>query len=161
MDDPKRKTRCCFTGHRPYKLSRPEDDIKVDLEKEILATIQDGFTTFLTGMACGTDIWAGNIVLRLKRRYPQVRLIAVVPFPEVSARWEPEWQEAYERLLYRADLVKIIAPEYVPKVYEKRNRWMIDRSSRMIAVYAGQPGGTQNAIRYARVNQVQVKYLAG
>ena len=36
----KRATRCCFTGHRPQKLTRPIDDIKVDLENEILAAIK-------------------------------------------------------------------------------------------------------------------------
>ena len=42
----KRKVRCCFTGHRPQKLTRLIDDIKVDQENEILAAIKDGYTTF-------------------------------------------------------------------------------------------------------------------
>ena len=77
----RRKRRCCFIGHRPQKLTRPVDDIKVDLENEILGTIKDGYTTFITGMAYGTDIWAGNIVVRLKDRFPELKLIAAVPFP--------------------------------------------------------------------------------
>ena len=35
----KRKRRCCFAGHRPQKLTRPVDDIKVDLENEISSDI--------------------------------------------------------------------------------------------------------------------------
>lgn len=35
----KRRFRCCFTGHRPQKLTRPVDDIKIDLENEIIASV--------------------------------------------------------------------------------------------------------------------------
>ena len=36
-EDPKRKTRCAFTGHRPQFLKRPEDDVRVELENAIMA----------------------------------------------------------------------------------------------------------------------------
>ena len=157
----KRKVRCCFTGHRPQKLTRPIDDIKVDLENEILAAVKDGYTTFITGMACGTDIWAGNIVVRLKDRFPDLKLIAAVPFPGFEKAWEPEWRERYKKLLASADLVKTICPEYSEAAYQVRNQWMVDRSSKCIAVYNGTAGGTRNTIQYARKNKVFVKYLKG
>lgn len=62
----KRKHRICFTGHRPEKLSRCENDIKADLEKEIRQAIADGLNVFITGMARGVDIWAAQIVLNLR-----------------------------------------------------------------------------------------------
>lgn len=34
--------RCCFTGHRPEKLKRPEDEIKKGLEDAILKAVHDG-----------------------------------------------------------------------------------------------------------------------
>lgn len=157
----KRKVRCCFTGHRPQKLTRPIDDIKVDLENEILAAVKDGYTTFITGMAYGTDIWAGNIVVRLKDRFPELKLIAAVPFPGFEARWEPEWREKYHLLLSSADLVKTICSEYSEHAYQARNEWMVDRASKCIAVYNGTAGGTRNTIQYARKNKVFVKYLKG
>ena len=157
----KRKTRCCFTGHRPQKLSRPVDDIKVDLENEILAAVRDGYTCFITGMACGTDIWAGNIVLRLKDRFPDLKLIAAVPFPEVAACWPDEWKQKYHFLLSRADWVQFICPEYCAEAYRLRNRWMVDHASRIIAVYDGKPGGTENTIRYARQAGITVVTLNG
>lgn len=72
--------RCCFTGHRPQKLTRPECQIKADLEKAIKQAISEGYTTFITGMAYGVDIWAGQIVVRLRERNPDLHLIAAVPF---------------------------------------------------------------------------------
>ena len=36
------------------------------LEEKIREAIDDGFVTFISGMAWGVDIWAAEIVLRLK-----------------------------------------------------------------------------------------------
>ncbi len=157
----KRKTRCCFTGHRPQKLCRPVDDIKVDLENEILDAIHAGYTTFITGMACGTDIWAGKIVVRLRDRFPDLKLIAAVPFPNFTDSWDREWQEKYEELISAADLVKVVCSAFSEDAYQARNQWMVDHSSRVIAVYDGKAGGTRNTINYARKSSVQVRCLAG
>ena len=160
-EEEKRNARCCFTGHRPEKLRRPVDDIKVDLENEILRAIKEGCTTFITGMAYGTDIWAGNIVVRLKDRFPDLKLIAAVPFPQFANGWTAEWKERYAALRGKADYVKVIAQEYNPAAYQRRNEWMVDHSKRVIAVYSGSPGGTRNTIRYAQKNRIPVKYLNG
>lgn len=32
------ETTCCFTGHRAGKLTRPEDEIRVDLEQAIVCS---------------------------------------------------------------------------------------------------------------------------
>ena len=44
----KRLRRCCFTGHRPEKLSLPEEEVIAWLEAEILKAIDDGFVTFIS-----------------------------------------------------------------------------------------------------------------
>ena len=61
-----RKHRCCFTGHRPDKMTLGENDIKPLLEKAIDKAIEDGYVTFITGMAMGTDVWAAEVVLEKK-----------------------------------------------------------------------------------------------
>ena len=151
--------RCCFSGHRPQKLCRPVDDIKVDLENEILSAIQSGYTTFITGMAYGCDIWAGNIVARLKATQPNLKLIAAIPFPEFSEKWDTQWKEAYERLLGSCDYVKYIKNHYENGVYQLRNQWMVDHSGKLLAVYDGKEGGMLNTIRYARRQNVSVTLI--
>ena len=135
--------------------------IKVDLENEIMKAVKEGYTTFITGMACGTDIWAGNIVARLKDRFPGLKLIAAVPFPQFPDGWTPEWREKYTALLERADFVKTIAGEYSPGAYQQRNEWMVDHSNRVIAVYDGKAGGTRDTLQYARKTRINVRYLRG
>lgn len=160
-EDIMRKTCCCFTGHRPQKLFRPVDDIKIDLENEILSAVRDGYRTFISGMAYGTDIWAGTIVVRLKDRFPNLKLIAAVPFPDFSVSWNDEWKRRYEILISRADQVRYICPEYRNDAYMLRNQWMVNHSGRLIAVYSGRSGGTENTIRYARQAGLTIKTLKG
>lgn len=144
-----RQHRCCFTGHRPQKLTRSERAIKKDLETAIADAVKDGFTTFITGMAYGVDIWAGEIVVRLRKKNPNLRLIAAVPFEGFDSRWSNDWKRAYTALLEETDLVKYICPAYNPGAYQRRNEWMVDHSARVIAVWNGQPSGTKNTIDYA------------
>ena len=47
----KRLHRCCFTGHRPEKLFLVDREIIKELEREIKAAIERGYTTFISGMA--------------------------------------------------------------------------------------------------------------
>lgn len=78
-NNPREKT-CCFTGHREDKLHRTEEEIRDELKQEILKSVEEGFTNFITGMAYGVDIWAGELVKELKKKNKAIRLIAAVPF---------------------------------------------------------------------------------
>lgn len=152
----KRMHRCCFTGHRPQKLRRSETEIKADLESAIQQAIADGYTTFITGMAYGVDIWAGQIVVRLRKSNPALHLIAAVPFRGFEDRWSSVWKRSYQELLEQADLVKYICPGYNAGAYQRRNEWMVDHSSRVIAVFNGEPSGTKNTIEYANKQAVYI-----
>ena len=86
-----RQYRCCFTGHRPNGLKRPAWLIKIDLEREIKKAVNDGFTVFISGMAQGVDIWAAQIVLKLRKKGAPIKLICACPFDGFETRWEPSW----------------------------------------------------------------------
>ena len=156
-----RPHRCCFTGHREHKLHRPEAEIRKDLENAILLAIKGGFTTFITGMATGVDIWAGETVLALKNPYPDLKLIAAVPYEGFEKSWDSGWQKRYHDLLDQADLVQYICPHYASYAFQKRNEWMVNHSSRVIAVYSGDAGGTRNTINYAMKETVPVEIIKG
>ncbi len=147
-----RKHRCCFTGHRPEKLAVPEAKIKTALEAKIQAAIRDGYQTFISGMARGVDIWAAAIVLRLRDERQPIHLICASPYPGFETRWSADWQEQYTRIMAAADLVRFICREYCRSCFQIRNEWMIDHSSRVIAVYNGTVGGTRNTLAYAETH---------
>lgn len=153
----KRKRRLCFTGHRPNKLHSDEATVRTILEGSIDAALQDGFVTFITGMAQGVDIWAAEIVLARKAVNPEIRLICALPHPDFEKRWSAQWQARYTAILQQADLVKTICPAFSMASYQIRNEWMVDHSARVIAIYNGATGGTANTIRYAENNGVEVQ----
>ena len=65
-------------------------------------------------------------------------------------RWSPQWQMRYRAILQQADLIKTIGPSYSMAAFQQRNEWMVDHSSRLIAIYNGSSGGTRNTIEYAK-----------
>lgn len=160
-EEEKRKHRCCFTGHRPQKLSRSESVIKRGLKEAIVNSIDMGYQTFITGMAYGVDIWAGQIVVGLRKSNPNLHLIAAIPFPGFESRWSDDWKEAYSDLLVQADLVRYICPSYNPGAYQHRNEWMVNHSARLIAVFSGEPSGTKNTIDYAAKCGLSIELLNG
>lgn len=74
---------CCFTGHRPQNLPFRFDEqdrrcrkLKRVLQKEILRQInEEGVQHFISGMAIGVDMYAAEIVLELKHKYPRIACI--------------------------------------------------------------------------------------
>lgn len=152
----KRKYRVCFTGHRPEKLNMQENTIKKYLQSEILSSIQNSYTTFISGMARGVDMWAAEIVIELKKEFPQIKLIAAVPFEDFESKWSYENQKSYNEILSKADLIRYICPNFSYSSYQIRNEWMVNHSSKVIAVWNGEKSGTKNTIDYANKCGVEV-----
>lgn len=155
----KRLHRCCFTGHRPEKLHQPEAVIVTELEKEIRNAVAEGFTTFISGMARGTDIWAAEIVIKLKDEGEDIKLIAASPYDGFERNWSLDWQKRYAAVMRKADLIRFICPGYSKTCFQIRNEWMVDHSARVIAVFNGEPGGTKNTIDYATEKKIYVVNL--
>lgn len=160
-EEEKRNHRVCFTGHRPEKLLRTQEEIRTELEICIRQAIQEGLTIFITGMAQGVDLWAAEIVLALRREGQPVKLVCAVPFEGCEKSWSPHWKETYRTVLREADLVHILCPGYTRFCYALRNRWMVDHAARLIAVSNGSKGGTQNTMAYARKKAVPIVYIKG
>mgnify|MGYP005904776103 FL=1 len=158
-EEQKRMHRVCFTGHRPEKLKQSESVIVKALETAIKEAIADGKNVFISGMARGVDIWAAEIVLRLRKEGANVKLICASPYEGFERGWSSEWQQRYNTVLEAADLVRFISPGYSRSCFQIRNEWMVDHSSLVIAVFNGQPSGTKNTIDYAEKQKIYINYI--
>ncbi len=156
-----RTHRVCFTGHRPEKLNRTERQIKKDLEIQILRAIADGQYVFITGMARGVDLWAAQIVLRLRDSGQPLKLMCACPYDGFEKSWRQEWQRQYRQILEAADFVKYVCNGYSRSCFQIRNQWMVDHAARVIAVFTGVPSGTKNTIDYAIRSHVPVVLIEG
>lgn len=152
----KRLRRVCFTGHRPEKLNISENEVKDRLRKAIRQSISDGFTTFISGMARGVDMWAAEIVLEERNNNDNIKLICASPFEGFEKSWNPAERQRYNDILREADLVKFICSHYSRQCFQIRNVWMVDHSARVIAAYNGESGGTRNTIKYATNKSVEI-----
>ena len=151
----KRLHRCCFAGHRPEGILFSEATAKDWLRYQIQQAIAANYTTFITGMGMGVDIWAAQIVIELRAANPSIHLIAVEPYPSFAAKWSEEWRSAYQEVITKADLVKRISQRYTPDAINNRLYWIVDHSSRLIAIYNGTKGYTGSFVDYAQTQGLE------
>lgn len=152
------KYTACFTGHRPQNLICGFNEyhpasikIKYQLERMIKGLInKKNVVHFITGMALGVDMWAAEIILELKTIYPYISLDAALPCKSQSYYWSKLSKERYKKLLQLCDTVTIIQEHYTADCMMKRNMYMVDNSSYVIAVWNGKASGTAKTIYYAK-----------
>ena len=148
---------CCVTGHRDIPAEETAH-VKAALRREIEKAVNDGFTIFLSGLADGVDQYFAEIVLELQNKNPNLKLIAVLPYRK---RKDSLCQKEHTNTLLDACAeVIIIQEEYRPNVYSKRNRYMVEHSDRVIAVYDGrEKGGTAGTIRFTHVLKKELREI--
>lgn len=157
-------TTACFTGHRSQKLpwGFNENDarcltMKAALRLEIIKAIDRGYKTFISGMAIGFDMICADMVLDLKKKYPDIKLIGALPCRTQDCKWSEKDRRRYRELLKRLDGVRCIYDEYIgAECMFERNRYMVNNSSLLIALFNGRGGGTKSTIDYAKAQGLEI-----
>lgn len=139
---------CCFTGHRDI-VQDEKQEVKRQLERVLRSLIGKGIRYFGSGGARGFDLMAADVVLQLKKEFPNIRLIMVLPCRDQVRGWRGEDIRHYESILSQADKVVYIQEKYSPDCMQKRNRHLVDYSSVCVAYCTRDTGGTAYTIRYA------------
>lgn len=157
----------CFTGHRPKSLPCGSDEtrpvclkIKHQMKELIKEFIEKkSVAHFISGAALGVDMWAMEIVIELKKEYPNITLEAAVPCRSQADRWNASSKERYNRLLSQCDKIEIVSEIYTADCMMKRNKYMVDNSDYVIAVWNEKPSGTGNTVRYAAEREKAIYYI--
>ena len=108
----------------------------------------------------GFDTLAAQTVLRLKKTYPKIKLILVLPCLSQTRGWRSEDIAEYERIKAAADKVVYTSQEYTRDCMFKRNRHLVDNSSLCIAYLMENTGGTAYTVDYARFKGLIIKNVA-
>ncbi len=161
------KSTCCFTGHRPQSLPWGFDEedercvkMKEQLRGEIVKAIENGYTTFISGMALGFDIIAAEMVLELKGKYPNIKLIGALPCKTQDKFWKEKDKQRYRKVLGKLDDIRCIYNNYNgKKCMIERNHYMVNNSSLVIALFNGTKGGTKTTINYAKKQGLKIVTL--
>lgn len=149
---------CCCTGHRPkgfpfkYGVDKQKHYSyqKTLAEKTELAITEYGITNFISGMAVGVDLDFAETVLNLRNKYP-ITLECAIPCPNQTLKWSDTDKLRYDSILKRADKVSLISKRYDTECMLKRNRYIVDKSELVIAIFNGiEKGGAWYTISYAK-----------
>jgi len=112
-------------------------------------------------MARGSDTYFCEAMLFLREeKYPQVSVEAAIPYEEQASRWFEEERSRYSLLLKQCDFVTCISREYTRNCMFRRNRYLVDSSSILLAVYDGKPGGTKYTLEYAMRRGIEIIEIA-
>jgi len=149
----------CFTGHRKIPPERM-DTLARRLKTIIIDLIENGYRYFGAGGALGFDTLAAQTVLDLKKSYPHIKLILVLPCLSQSYSWTSRDQEIYEHIKTVSDKVVYTSREYSKGCMHKRNRHLVDNSSVCICYLTEKTGGTAYTVEYAKRKNLLVINVA-
>lgn len=147
----------CFSGHRPEKLPAGGDEnapvtkvLKSLLYQKITDSIDKGFTRFYIGGARGVDMWAGEILMEQKSLGKNIEIIVVLPYEGFNSSFKGCDKWIFGRLIYRADKFITLSAKYYNGCMLRRNEYMVNHSSALIAVLCDPKSGTGHTVNTAR-----------
>lgn len=151
-----RQISCCFTGHRPGKLPwryNEADPRCLSLKRRIAdaaeAAYLEGYRHFLCGMALGCDLYFCECVLALRQIHGDVTVEAAIPCPTQADSWPADQQVRYRHLVDACDFETLVSARYTSSCMQRRDRYMVDHASLLIAAFDGTAGGTRYTMQYA------------
>lgn len=143
-----------ITGHRPQSIGC-DFTFTHPKAKKLISAITNKFLELqpekiISGMALGIDSYAVKAAIDL-----DIPFVAAVPFLGQELMWPKPLQDQYNSFLLKATEVKIVSEGgYSLTKMHIRNKWIIDNSDQLLAVWNGQEsGGTYNAISFGKLKQ--------
>ena len=115
----------CFTGHRIIKVT---DEIQGILTAVLEDLIENGADVFYAGGAVGWDMLCEQCVLKLRRKYPHIKLKVILPCPaeEQTSDWDDKDRFEYSEILMQADSREIVSRHYEDGCMKKRNQRLVE-----------------------------------
>ena len=137
-----------FCGHA--EVANP-DAVRSWLMATVERLIRQGASTFYLGGYGAFDRMAASVVCELKRSYPQIESVLVLPYldREINAN-------GYDATVYPP-------LETVPRRFaiSRRNEWMVDAADVVVAYVTHDWGGAAKTLEYARRKKHIFNYTEG
>lgn len=144
-----REKTCCFSGHRNRDLPFEGDRTRLGMRNlvsslclEIDDAVKQGYDTFISGMADGIDLICAEKVHELIEYGKKLRLICALPYGGQMREMTSKRDLYIYRILIAKYPCVTVSLGYHRGCYKDRNRFMVDHSSKLIAVMRDKAGGS-------------------
>ena len=132
-----------ITGYRPHELGIFNDKhpgvaiIKTAIENQLRILIEDGLEWVIISGQQGVETWAGQVVLELKKDYPELKYSVITPFLEQEKNWNEHKQATYMHIVSNADFVTSVTkrPYEAPWQFIEKDKFIIDNTDGTLLVY--------------------------
>ena len=159
---------CAITSQRPTRFKFKYQEYMTSC-KRLKKRLYDVFAElyrrdvrrFYVGGALGVDLWAGEILLEMRRQeeYQKLEIVLVYPFPGHDERWDPKNRERLRHLKESCDQFVMGSEVGGAQGYRERTAYMVEHADCLVAVYDDEPAGpsgVEAALRIAEIQKILV-----
>ena len=123
-----------------------------------------GVRRFYIGGAIGVNLWAGELLLKLKEEpgYEDLELAVILPFPGHDAKWDVRSRKRLEYLIRHSVEHLTVGTEDCRESYISQNRYLVDHAQYLVAVseeHREQETGSFQVTTYAREKGLEIIYI--
>lgn len=163
---------CAVAGPKPtrFKFGYKEDNsLCRKIEKAMLRQFRRlyrkrGVRRFYIGGTIGVNLWAGELLLKLKEDpgYEDLELAVILSFPGHDAKWDVRSRKRLEYLVRHSVEHLTAGTEDCRESYISQNRYLVDHAQYLVAVseeHREQETGSFQVTAYAREKGLEIIYI--
>ena len=163
---------CAVAGPKPtrFKFGYKEDNsLCRKIKKAMLRQFRRlyrkrGVRRFYIGGAIGVNLWAGELLLKLKEEpgYEDLELVVILPFPGHDAKWDVRSRKRLEYLIRHSVEHLTVGTEDCRESYISQNRYLVDHAQCLVAVgeeHREQETESFQVTTYAREKGLEIIYI--
>ncbi len=134
---------CCFCGHRNII----SDNLQEKTESVLIELIETkGYNTFFSGHMGEFDKLCETVIIRLKKKYPQIKLC------RISAYYRHNIDKEFFDEIIIPDLGNI----HYKRAIGARNNWMAQKADLLLCYVYKDYGGAYDMKKYAEKNGTEI-----
>ncbi|RUS45179.1 DUF1273 domain-containing protein [Cohnella sp. AR92] len=131
------------TGYRAHELGifsqkhKGIPYIKQAIAAKLIPLAEEGLEWVLTPGQYGVDLWACEVVIELKKQFPELRLSIMTAFANPEEKWKDDRKEYYFELLKQVDFHAPVSKQPYNGVWQfkARDELLLRKSDGILLVY--------------------------
>lgn len=152
------KLACCFGGPRPqslpFRFNEEDTDclrLKQVLKDQTAYLIEGlGVTHFISGIDLGIGQYAAEIVLDLKKDYPEITLECAISCESQAENWTVSQRERYFSIVECCDKETLLQRHKTRDCIRKGKEYMVNQSNYVLTVWNRKVRGASDILFIAR-----------